>query len=501
MTPVVPLHCTRAGSMARRPTRTASPSSIPILLILLLGVVGCSVNPVTGQRQFVLFTERQEISMGREADRDIVESLGEYDAPELREFVEELGARMAAESERPDLPWTFRVLDDPTINAFALPGGYIYLTRGILAHFNSEAELAGVVGHEIGHVTARHGVTRVSRAQLAQVGLGAAMILSPELQPFGEAVGAGVQLLFLANSRSDERQVDELGFRYMREVGYDPRELASVFEMLGRASGAADGDRIPGFLSTHPDPLERRDEVIRMVEQEGVDLSEARVGRESYLRMLDGMVYGTDPREGYFVQETFYHPEMAFRLAFPDGWATVNARTRVQGVSPERDAVVLVELAERADPSEARTAFLAQGGVEPLRRWDEEVEGLRFWWADFRAQADGSALQGRVLFVRHGDHTFRILGYAPRSVWDRREDALVRSLASFREVTDPDVLGVEPRRIRLVEIARDMTLEEFMEAHPSNASQRVVGEINHLDAGQVVPAGTLLKRIVGGPVQ
>jgi predicted Zn-dependent protease len=130
------------------------------------------VNPVTGQREFVLMTESQEIQMGRDADQDIVRSMGLYEDPELQRYVQELGARMARESERPNLPWTFRVLDDPVVNAFALPGGYIYVTRGIMAHFSSEAELAGVLGHEIGHVTARHGVQQVSRAQLAQLGLG-----------------------------------------------------------------------------------------------------------------------------------------------------------------------------------------------------------------------------------------------------------------------------------------------------------------------------------------
>jgi predicted Zn-dependent protease len=482
----------------------SGPRWIPLVLgLVLLPALavppGCAKNPVTGQRQFVLFSEGQEISMGREADRDIATSMGVYEDEELARMLTSMGERMAARSERPDLPWTFRILDDPTVNAFALPGGYIYMTRGILAHLSSEAEVAGILGHEIGHVTARHGITRVSRAQFAQLGLGAAMILAPELRPFGDAVGAGVQLLFLRNSRNDERQADELGIQYMRSLDYDPRELATVFEMLARASGARDGDRIPGFLSTHPDPLDRRDEVLQRVEAAGEDLTDAVVGRDSYLRLLDGMVFGTNPREGFFRDAAFYHPDMAFRLDFPPGWQTANARTQVQGMSPERDAAVVLTLAQEASPSAARSTFLAGTGVETLGRSDDPVGGLPAAWAEFRVRGDEATFRGVAAFVRHGDLTFRILGYALEGAWNARRGAAVASLRSFQPVADPEILEVQPRRVEIVELPRDMTFEEFLREYPSTVPDEAIGTINHRETGDRVGRGTLLKRVVGGP--
>ena len=471
----------------------------PLLLVLMVGVVGCAVNPVTGQRQFVLFSESQEIQMGREADRDIVANLGLYEDEELEALIREMGARMAAGSERPDLPWTFRIVDDPTVNAFALPGGFVYFTRGILAHFTSEAELAGVLGHEIGHVTARHGITRVSRAQVAQIGLGVGMVLAPELQPFGEAAGVGLQLLFLRNSREDERQADDLGVRYMYQEGYDPRELSGVFAMLARASGAQDGDRIPGFLSTHPDPLERRDRILQQVETSGLELGATRVGRASYLRLLDGLVFGTNPREGYFEGDRFLHPELAFELRFPQGWRTVNARHQVQGVSPQEDAVLILSLSDAASAAGARDAFLRQAGLIEERRWSESVSGLPAAWGQFRITSEHATFRGVVAYVEYGERLFQLLGYSHFGVWEGRRDAVIAAVRSFGEVTDPSVLGVEPRRIEVVELPREMSLEAFLSDYPSSIPDETVAVINQLETGDVIPAGTLLKRVVGGP--
>lgn len=475
--------------------------------ILLLGVLitlpvlqSCAVNPVTGEREFVLYTEDQEIAMGRQADEDITRMLGEYEDPQLQAWVDEMGQQMAADSERPDLPWTFRVLDDPTVNAFALPGGFIYVTRGIMAHLSSDAELAGIVGHEIGHVTARHGITRVSRAQLAQLGLGLGMILAPELRPFGEAAGLGLQLLFLRNSREAEREADDLGLRYMSREDYDPRAVARVFEMLARASAARDGDRIPGFLSTHPDPLDRRDRVLARTTGDDPEFRGSRDDRDGYLARLDGAVFGDDPRQGFFRQNAFLHPEMRFRLDFPGGWQTANTRAEVQGVSAEQDAVVLIGLVEETSPAAARDRFLAAEGVEGLGRSQESVNGLPAAQGEFRVRGESAVFRGRVVFVRHRNLTFRVLGYATEASWGARQGTITSALGSFREVTDPAVLNAQPRRIQIVRTGTDLTLEGFQQRHPSTVPLETVGSINGLRPGEVIPAGTAVKRVVGeGP--
>ncbi|MDH3745482.1 MAG: M48 family metallopeptidase, partial [Acidobacteriota bacterium] len=233
---------------------------LPALVATLLGVLlgSCAVNPATGKRQLMLMSEAGEIAMGREAHPQIMASMGVYDDQGVQEYVAELGAELAALSERPNLPWTFTVLDDPAVNAFALPGGFIYVTRGIMTHLDSEAELVSVLGHEIGHVTGRHGAARMSKAQLMQVGLGVGMIVSPELQQFGDLAMQSMQLLFLKYSRDDERQADDLGLRYTVAGGWDAREMPEVFGVLKSVGEAAGAGRVPGWLSTHPDPGERQ---------------------------------------------------------------------------------------------------------------------------------------------------------------------------------------------------------------------------------------------------
>ena len=176
---------------------------------------GCAVNPATGQHQLSFISEQQEIQMGQQSDPEIVASMGLVPDQQVQSYVQQLGKRLAAASERPDLPWTFRVIDDPTVNAFAVPGGYVYVTRGLLTHITSEAQLAGVIGHEIGHVTARHSVNDMSKQQLAQIGLGVGMIVSPTLAALGNLAASGMQVLFLKYSRDHENQADELGVRYM----------------------------------------------------------------------------------------------------------------------------------------------------------------------------------------------------------------------------------------------------------------------------------------------
>src|SRR6266508_6618415 len=186
-----------------------------VLLAPLAVLAGCARNPVTGKRQLALISTDQEIALGKEAAQQVTESVGRYPDEKVQAYVAEIGKRMVAKSERPGLPWSFTVLDDPAVNAFALPGGPVFVTRGLLTNMTSEAELASVVGHETGHITARHSVEDLSKAQLAQVGLGIGSIVSEDIRQVAQVAGAGVQLLFLRFSRDHERQADELGFKYM----------------------------------------------------------------------------------------------------------------------------------------------------------------------------------------------------------------------------------------------------------------------------------------------
>ena len=205
----------------------------------------CAVNPVTGKSELMLVSREQEIAMGQESDASVVATYGVYDDPEIQTFIEEKGQAMARISHRPDLPYEFKVLDSPVINAFAVPGGYVYFTRGILAYLNNEAEFAGVLGHEIGHITARHSAKQVSRAQLAQLGLGIGSIISQDFAQYANIASAGLGLVFMKFGRDAERQSDDLGVEYSTDIGYNSYEMANFFRTLDRMSPDDGGARSP----------------------------------------------------------------------------------------------------------------------------------------------------------------------------------------------------------------------------------------------------------------
>jgi predicted Zn-dependent protease len=465
-------------------------------LPFLLLTAGCAVNPATGGRQLSLVSEAQEIQIGRDADRQIVASMGLYPDEAVQQYVSALGRSLAARSERPDLPWTFRVIDDPTVNAFALPGGFIYVTRGILTHLGSEAELAGVLGHEIGHVTARHSVSQMSRAQLAQLGLGIGMIFSEEIRQVGEVAGAGLQLLFLKFGRDDEREADELGVRYMTRLDYDPRELAHVMGMLARSSELQSGSgKVPEWLSTHPDPENRGEAIMAMAEESGIDLSRAVVGRPTYLRRLDGMIFGVNPREGYTEDGVFHHPDLAFRMAVPGAWQVYNGKTEVQFVSPREDGAVLLTLAE-GGAREALTAFGSQQGIRMGATRARSVNGIDGFSAPFEAQTQQGTIAGEVLFLRYDGNTYRLIGLSSTSGWPGLATAARGIMESFRRETDSGVLAMQPDRLRLVELDRAVSLTRFLERYPSPVRPEVMALINQVGPDGTVPAG-LAKRVLG----
>ena len=497
------LPTTPAAPPTVRPPRSPYRALLAVVLAAFLGFSGlsCSTNPATGQRQLSLISEEQEVAMGTEADQQISQAMGLYPDEELQRYVNAVGQRLAAESERPDLPWTFRVIDDPTVNAFALPGGYIYLTRGIMTYFNNEAEMASVLGHEIGHVTARHSVEQISRQQLAGLGLGIGMILSPELRQFGDLAQTGLGLLFLKYGRDDERQADSLGLRYMVREDYDPAQMPNVFETLARVSQASGSDRLPGFLSTHPDPQARAQRIRGALGESEYQTAVARVAREDYLGRLDGTVYGEDPRQGFFEGSTFYHPELRFSLRFPDGWKTVNQRTVVAAISPREDAVVVLQLADAPNAEAAAREFFNQRGLRAGRARSGNLNGLDAVSAQFevpRQQQGAADIAGIATFVEHRDNVYRLIGYTTENRWRSYGNALDRAVGSFGRVTDRRVLDIEPARIDIVRIDRDMTLREFQQRYNRSADLQELALINQVGTNTRLAAGLHVKRLVGG---
>ncbi|MBI4538033.1 MAG: M48 family metalloprotease [Gemmatimonadetes bacterium] len=466
-----------------------------VTAVLAAAVAGCAVNPATGERQLSLIGEGREIEMGREYDRGVVSSLGLYPDSVLQEHVAALGRRLAMLSERPSLPWAFRVVDDPVVNAFALPGGFIYITRGILAHFGSEAQLAAVLGHEIGHVTARHSVSQMSKQQLAQLGLGVGAILAPEVAGYADVAQAALGVLFLKFSRDDERQADDLGLRYMRRASYDPREMISVFTMLDRVS--APSGRTPDWLSTHPNPENRRERIEQRVTGEPPGPADTIVNRDAYLARLDGLVYGENPREGFFRGSEFLHPELRFRLTFPEGWSGSNQKQAVVAVAPGKDAIMQLSLAEETTPAAAARRFFAQEGVADVGWSAGEINGLPAAAGSFAAVGEGGRILGSVAFVAYAAAVYRLLGYAGEAQWRAHQGAADRAIRSFRPLTDPAALGVQPWRMRVVRIDRSMTVREFAERYPGPVTADVLAQLNNVAANARLEPGVLMKRVEG----
>jgi predicted Zn-dependent protease len=462
------------------------------------GLSGCATNPATGKSTLNLVGESREIEMGRQADKEITASIGLYPDEDLQTYIRDLGARLAAASERPKLPWTFRVVDDPAVNAFALPGGFVYVTRGILAYLNSEAELAGVIGHEIGHVTAQHAVQRISSQELMQVGLGVGMAIEPGLQQFGQVIGAGLGLLMLKFSREDENEADSLGVRYMGRVKYDSREMVRVMGMLDAVGKSGGGGRVPEWLSTHPDPGNRKEHIREIVSNSKVDFSQTVVYGDEYLGRIDGIAFGQNPREGYFQKNVFFHPELKFRYEFPGGWNSSNTKQAVLGVSKAQDALIQITLAQEATPDRAAQKFFAQEGV--LMEDDPravKLHGFQAVRGVFLAQTEGGALKGVALFVLYGKNVYQILGYSTAPAWPSYQSAIERSTQSFDEVTDPKVLSVQPMRLQVVTLDAEMDLKEFARRYPSPVSLDTLALINQVGKDARLGAGLKMKRVTG----
>jgi predicted Zn-dependent protease len=479
--------------MTRRATRAAAAAFAASL------VLACVRNPATGGRQFSLISEGQEISMGQEAAKQVKETMPAYPDDKLQAYVSGVGMRLAKASERPNLPWSFIVLDDTAVNAFALPGGPIFITRGILSYMTSEAELASVLGHEIGHVTARHSAEQVSKQELAQVGLGVASVLSPTAAALGQVAGAGLQLLFLKYGRDDERQADQLGFRYMHKQGYDPRQMAEMFKTLDRYSAQQGGGGTPSWLQTHPDPGDR----VKVAEQRvaalgGENLDALKVDRDGYLSRVNGLVFGEDPRQGFFKGDTFVHPALKLQMTFPKGWKKQNTPSAVVAVSAKQDAILQLASAGKDPPDQALKKFVSQQGIQASAAQQSNLNGLPAAASAFQAKTQQGAIAGMVAFVSQGGQTLGILGYAPAEAFSGHEAELKAAINSFGPLQDRSVENVQPAKVELVRVPRDMSVAEFNAQFPSTVPIEVIATINGVDKNGTLKGGQQAKRVTGG---
>ncbi len=425
-------------------------------LLAATGFLGaCAVNPVTGQREIALMSEAQEVQLGASSDESIVAQYGLVEDQSLSSYIRDIGQAMVPVSHRPSLAFEFRLLDDPVVNAFALPGGYVYITRGILAYLNSESALAGVMGHEIGHVAARHGVKRYTKQTILGLGLGVGSALSSDFAEYAGLVSVAGQLLLLKYGRDEERQSDRLGVEYATKIGYDTQDMAEFFRTLQRMRPAEGG--LPGWMSTHPDPGERTETVHALTARWQSRVSPPADGfrrdRGDYLRHIDGLVFGPDPRQGFVREGIFHHPDLRFRFPVPDGWSVQNGRSQVVMAAPEQDAALVFRGvdAKVSTPRAAAEAFLRESGGVLLDLREVSVAGRSAWRSLLRLQKGSDSNLVLSTFFEFGDHLWVFHGLSVESSYAARADDLRRPTEAFSPETDPEILATEPVRIEVVE--------------------------------------------------
>ncbi len=435
----------------------------------------CAQNPVSGKKDFVLLSEQQEIQQGAKAHQDVLKEYAALDDPKLQAYVNEVGQRLARNSHRPNLQWHFTVVDSPDVNAFALPGGYVYVTRGIMAYLNSEAELAGVVGHEIGHVTARHGV----RQQSASTVLGLGAVLGSILVP-GLDNQAGVSLLqslsqalVAGYGRDHELEADRLGAEYIAKTRYDPQAMVEVIGVL-KNQEIFDTDlakqegreprRYHGVFATHPDNDTRLKRVVG--EASKYTVAEPRAGRSVYLQKMAGVYFGSSPEQGVIRNNALLHEKLGLGIQFPPGWRVQNQPDRVAAISPQGDA--LVEL--RPGPKNDRPLDTLQKGLKLDQGARFDTGHLAGYPAAFAAgsQQGKPVLAASVVF---NGAQYLIAGLTQdANIYNARRDVLKKSINSFHALTPEERLAARPFVIRVITVQPGMTMAGLAAQSPLDAN-------------------------------
>lgn len=458
----------------------------------------CARNPVTGKRQVVLMSEEQEIAMGKEADPQIVAQYGLYENKELQDFITQKGKAMAAISHRPNLNYEFKIVDSDILNAFAVPGGYVYFTRGIMAHFNNEAEFAGVLGHEIGHIAARHSVEQQRNAILGQIGLIAGMVLAPDLAQFGEAASQGLGLLFLKFGRDAERESDRLGVEYSSKIGYDAQQMANFFNTLERKSAESGAAELPSFLSTHPNPGERNVTVSQLAAEwkQKLNLTQAQINRNNYLRRIEGLIYGEDPKGGYLENSVFYHPSLKFQFPVPQGWNYQNSPQQVQLASKDGKAMMLLMLAQGASLQEAASGVLQKYKLQLVENRNVNVNGLNAIAMVADLQQQQGNLRTLSYLIQYGGNVFHLIGVSGVADFNTYSTYFSNTMQNFKALTDAAKLNKKPERVRIKTVSQALTLEQALRNYkvPEKRLEEFA-VLNGMKLSDQVAAGTMIKII------
>ena len=438
-------------------------------LPLALALTNCAQNPVSGRANFVTMSEAQEVQTGRQEDVKVRQEYGVYDNKALQQYVNEVGQRLGKASHRPQLQYTYVVVDSPEINAFALPGGYIYVTRGILAYLNSEAELAAVLGHETGHVTARHGVQQMSAATAAGVGATLVGIFVPALrnQAGDTAIGLLGNVLLSGYGREHELEADKLGAEYLYRTGYDPQAMIKVIgvlknqELFDAEVAKAEG-RQPrsyhGVFASHPDADQRLQEVVG---EAGKLAGSGRVNQEEFLRMIDKVPFGYSESQGFVRNFTFYHRELGLVLKFPDTWRISNKPDRVSASNRGDDVMIEMRLAGRAQGAPADILRKQIGNAREIT--STTINGLPA--AIATTSIRGLPTRAAVVFL--GKSAYLIGGQAKtEGAMQQALAAINATITSFHAMSETERNSARPLTLRVINAPPGATFAELARSSP-----------------------------------
>lgn len=473
-----------------------------IALSLLLAVTACATNPVTGRQDLVFMSPERETAIGRQEAQKVEQQIGLVRDPALVRYVDQIGQRMAALSPRRDVAYQFAIADMPEANAFALPGGWIYVSRGLLALANSEDELAGVIGHEIGHVAARHAAQREARATgvglLSILGTIAAGVVAggPGAQmasQLGQVAGAG---LIASYGRDQEREADVVGQKLSASGGWDPEGLADFLQTLEREDVVRTGaKRQPSFLDSHPLPGERA-VVARERAPELPRAAAARIakGKAAFLKRIEGILVGPNPEEGVFREEHFLHPVLGFAMTFPQRWETQNTKSAVGAIAPSRDAMILLELqGPPGDPRAAAQRWVQQQPVRVVQSGPARVGSWNAYRALVEAQSQQGSVAADVTWISHPSGTFRLTGVAPANRYRAAQPLFQRVTSSFRPLSAADREAARPLRLRVAKAQAGETLFDVGRRTGNRWSPKQTAVANAIGPETPLPAGTLVK--------
>jgi len=471
---------------------------VAIFMALIVWIISCAVNPVTGKRELMLLTESDEIALGKQSDQEVVQTYGIYQNAELSAYVDRIGQRMAKISHRPNLTYSFKVLDSPVINAFAVPGGYIYVTRGILGYMNNEAELAGVVGHEIGHVAARHTAQQYSRAQLAQLGLGVGMILSENFRKYAGLAQLGTGLLFLRFSRDHERQSDNLGVEYSTRTGYDASRMAEFFHTLERMNPGSAQSGLPGWFSTHPNPADRYATVKREAQiwQKKLALQNLAVDRQQYLQKIEGIVFGEDPRQGYVEGNAFYHPELKITFPIPASWQANNTPAQVQIAPEKQDAAIIFSLDKSSSPLQTSQDFVKNTNGVVQSSEAIRVNGMPAQRVICDVTSEQGVIRVQSYFIQKDNSVFAFHGFSTPEAFSTYSASFTGTMSQFNRLSDPKKINVSPSHLRLKAVSSGGSLRALLKASGvADDKLEEMAILNGMTLDEQVPANGLVKLV------